>query len=252
MIDTCAFVGRWPFRKLQSSSVSDLAESCKANGIIRAVVGSLDAVFYNDPMEADETLAQELPPQFALAISHNPTLPFAKRDVIANALKAKVVRIYPGYHGYSLEEPCVREFCETAAQSGLAVQIMHKMDDIRLDYIARQSPPPLENILALADSVPSGKFLLSGYNVSASVQNARIIQQIPNLFVDTAYSGNIVFPYEELAEVYPVERILFATHQPLFCPDVNCLAVSYAQMPQDTVERILRRNAEVLFGWSQG
>lgn len=246
MIDACAFVGHWPFRRLRRAGLSDLVSSNERNGIERAIISCLDSIFYNDPMEGDASLAKALPGRYALALSHNPLLPHAAREVLRNPLRAAMVRLYPGYHGYALDDPSVLPFCRAAAQAGLIICVVYKLEDLRLDYLVRQSPPSLESILTLAASVPEGRFVLSGYAVADAIEEGQALCGLPNLWLDSAYCGNLTFPYERLCAALPKEKLLFATHQPLLCPETNVLAIRRAALPDDVKRAVTQTNAQAL------
>lgn len=247
IIDCGAFCGHWPFRRLRHASPASLAEAMRENGMRRAVVSSLDAIFFNDPNEGDEALKDALAPSDWLAVSHNPLLPFAQADMAENRLGAVALRLYPGYHGYAPDDACAVSLCRAAAQRGLVIFLTVKLEDVRLEYILRQQVPALESALALAEAVPEGTFVLSGYALSDAVRQGGQIAGVPNVYLDTAFCGNLTFPYERLLDAFPHKRVLFATYQPLLCPAVNRLAMAYADIPEEARADILYRNAERLF-----
>lgn len=248
IIDCGAFCGHWPFRRLRHGTLPALARQMAENGIDRALVSCLDSIFYNDPNEGDAPLAEALVSTDRLVISHNPLLPYALDDVEANRYGAAALRLYPSYHGYGPEDACAVALCRAAAKRGLPVFFTAKLDDIRLDYLLRQQVPSLESGLSLAEAVPEGTFVLSGFAVSDAVRLGGQLTGAPNVYLDTAFCGNLSFPYERLLEVFPATRTLFATLQPLQCPAVNRLALAYADIPEAAKEAILYKNAQRLLG----
>ena len=57
MIDINAFAGPWPFRALPATLPADVATMLQEAGIARALVSSLEALFFEDPQIANERLA---------------------------------------------------------------------------------------------------------------------------------------------------------------------------------------------------
>jgi len=249
MIDATCFTGRWPFRKLGKPAIADLLEDHAKNGITAGVVSSLESIFYNDPMEGDEALAVSLPKGYKLAVTHNPLLPYAVKEIRRNQLNAVAVRLFPSYHGYDPSDGAVQEFCRAAASVGLIVYIVSRMDDVRADYIHKQKVPPFSDIMALVQATPECKFVLSGMRMDELCRMAKDIIQCENLFVDTAYANVPPFPYSAIIAALPAERILFATHYPMICLESNLVALENSSIDAKAKATILHGNAEKLFGF---
>ena len=249
IIDATCFTGRWPFRKLGKPAIDDLVQDHAKNGITAGVVSSLESIFYNDPMEGDEALAKNLPKGYKQAVTHNPFISYAVKEISKNPLDAVAVRLFPSYHGYNLSDGAVREFCRSAASAGLIVYIVCRMDDVRMDYIFKQQVPSFGDVTALALSVPECKFVLSGMRLDEVCRAAKEIMQCVNLYVDTAYANVPTFAYDAIVAALPAERILFATHYPMNCLESNRVALDYSTIDDNAKDTLLHGNAEKLFGF---
>ena len=248
MFDATVFTGRWPFRKLGRPLIAHLLEDHHKNGIVGGVISNLESIFYNDPMEGCEKLADVLPAGYRLAISHNPFLPFAVKDVMKNELKAAAVRLFPVYHHYNPKDEHVVEFCRAAAEYGLIIYIIARMDDLRFDYLYRQMKPEFEDVIKLAQAVPKGKFIISGYNGTEIMQMAKEISACPNVYVDCAYMCVPCFAYRNVVPLLPRGRLLFATHYPLQLIESNTITIHLSDISQEDKECIMYKNAYKLFG----
>jgi predicted TIM-barrel fold metal-dependent hydrolase len=233
---------------MERTGVGDLLAAHKKNGVVAGLVSCLDSIFFNDPAEGDERLAPALPDGYLLAVSHNPELPFARREAEENRLRASAVRLFPGYHGYSLADALCVEFCRAAAQSGMVIQIVAKMDDVRLDYLWRQNPPDAEAAAELAKTLPSAKFILSGHTASAICNNAASLSECDNLYIDLSYSGDLVFAYDRACAAIPRERLLFGTFSPILCAESSRMALETAGISDETRRLLAYGNAARLFG----
>ena len=61
-IDACAYLGHYPFRRVERTSAAELIEDMDARGMDQAVVSSLPAVFYRDARDGNLDLFAEIGP----------------------------------------------------------------------------------------------------------------------------------------------------------------------------------------------
>lgn len=246
MIDSCAFVGSWPFRKLSRSTVPDLVQTNRRLGIDGAVVSCLDSVFYNDPSQGDSDLSGSLPEGYLFAMTHNPMLPFAVHDVSVNAYNACSLRLFPSIHGYSPDSPESIELCRAAAAAGLWITVVYKMDDVRMDYLMRQTVPSFEAITNLVRAVPEASFVLSGFGAENVLAHAEAFNTLANLYTDIVYSSKVIFPVDALVSGISPDKILFATHQCMLCPDIGVLTLDHSSISPETRGKIAEMNLKRL------
>ena len=59
IIDVNAYLGHWPFRQLRHNTVKGLLNLMDRNGIDKAMVSSINAIFYKNCHAGNEELAIE-------------------------------------------------------------------------------------------------------------------------------------------------------------------------------------------------
>ena len=80
--DCNGLLGEWPFRRFYHGGMEGLRRVWDQAGIGAGAVSTLRSVFYNDPMEAEELLAEALKGTGCLHIlGVNPALPAAALSV---------------------------------------------------------------------------------------------------------------------------------------------------------------------------
>ena len=110
--DGNCFVGNWPFYRVNETTDEELIKVHSRYGITGGFLSSLEAIFYQDPFVAEKQLARQIK---GTAYKHimvlNPTLPAWKDDLARCVEKFEIagVRLLPGFHGYSLDDPVLNE-----------------------------------------------------------------------------------------------------------------------------------------------
>lgn len=224
--DAAAFCGHWPYYHLRQGSLPQVLQKLKAAGIEGGFLSSLEAIFYNDPWEADGPLTEELKnTNWRVAMSVNPDLPWAQQLVRQGFdAGAGAVRLYPCIHGYEEDGQQVISICRFAGQLGLPVILTLRMEDERMQYLLRQKNPDFARIRKLTQQCPQTRFLLSNCLVH---QVDELLPLPSNVWFDTAgFKGEF---YLEDQKSIPGERILFGSFTPLQAVSSAVLSVPEAQ-----------------------
>lgn len=232
--DAAAFCGHWPYYRLREGSLPQVLQKLKAAGIEGGFLSSLEAVFYNDPWEADGPLTEELKnTNWRVAMSVNPRLPRADR-LVQQGFDAGVgaVRLYPCVHDYEEDGGEAVDVCRFAGQLGLPVILTLRMEDERMQYLLRQRNPDFARIRSLAQQCPGTKFLLSNCLVH---QVEELLPLPANVWFDTAgFKGEF---YLEDQKSIPPERILFGSFSPL-----QAVSSAVFSVPEAQKEWVMGRN----------
>lgn len=212
--DVSAFSGHWPFRRLRNRGVPAPGWG--------GVVSSLDAIFYNDPREGDLPLLEALPEGWQLAMCLNPRLPWMEQALREfSARGVRFGRLYPGIHGYDLENGAVHSLCAAASEVGMTLFLTARMEDNRLCWLLRQYPVPTEACLALARKYPKATFVLSHFYCSELTDCLPLPE---NVWTDTAGLCHGLTPVEDLIHAgFPAEKLLFGSFSPLECRESHLL-----------------------------
>jgi predicted TIM-barrel fold metal-dependent hydrolase len=251
MWDASVFLGHWPFRPLPDSTPDRLEACLRKEGITRAFVSPLEALFYGDPQQANPFWGERLQNsafwQFVPVV--NPGLTGWERalDTCHEDLDAAAIRLHPNYHGYGLESARVRDLMEAAAAYQLPVLIQFRMQDARAMHSLAQVPDlDWREALALARRFPETATILVACNWSELSQAAQEAVDLTNLHFDISYAES-VDGIHRYVDRWGVDRLLFATHAPLFIPTSARLKVEQARLTPEQQHALVQGNAEQVF-----
>ena len=250
MFDANMKAGHWPFRP--APDLEGLLDAMDAHGIARAVVSSLNAVFYLNPQDGNEEVA-------AWSAAHGGRLvPFAVMnprfacwaddlDRCLGEFGMKGVVLYPNYHRFDLDSPALTPLMERAARDGFPVCVQAGLEDPRRQFdreivfdvphgaigqFARTYPGVTVVALGLKCGQPEG--------IAASGDDGVLP---PNFFFDLSnYEG--MGELEAAVERLDTSRMLFGTNAPLFNTMANVEKLRRAAIPEDLREAIGRGNLE--------
>lgn len=108
MIDVNTYIGNWVFRPLPNSSLEGLYNSLTADGIQKALVSSIEGIFYDRPQIANEMLFRQIEqyPLFLPVAVLNPSLSNWERNFnkCCDRHDIKAVKLHPNYHRYNLND----------------------------------------------------------------------------------------------------------------------------------------------------
>lgn len=232
--DAAAFCGHWPYHHVRNSGVEQMLERYHAAGIDSGLMSSLDAVFYQDPWEADGQLVAALAgSNWRAALSVNPMMPWAEQLLTQGKhAGAAAVRLYPCVHDYAEDDPRVVALCRLAGELGLPVVITNRMLDPRICYLLNQREPETARISNLVRLCENTRFLVSNC-VSKEMQELSPLTD--NLWLDTAGLRQDFF-LETQQNIAP-DRFLFGSFAPL-----QCMHSSLCLIPEELRQQLLCDN----------
>ena len=147
--DVNCFTGNWPFFSVRENTVEKLQNLHSKYKISGGFISSLEAIFYQDPYEAEMQLAQQIDgTAYEQIMVLNPLLPGWKNDLenCINRLGIGGVRLMPGFHGYSLKDKSVDEAVSFAAKNSLHFMITLRMQDDRAVWMHHPQCVPMEEL----------------------------------------------------------------------------------------------------------
>jgi len=257
MIDVNAYLSRWPFRRTPCDELPALIEKYLKLGVKQAWVGSLDGLFHRDIGGVNLRLADDCRRENRVKLvpfgSVNPTLPDWREDVrrCAEDYKMPGIRLHPNYHGYKLDDPIAGELLDLAAQHGLIVQIVARMDDVRVQ-------PPLMKIPNV-DTKPLLELVKARPKLRVGLLNGRLgggrrdeppaSDAANRIWIDIATQEG-VGGVGRLVKTMPVSQVLFGSHLPLFSLESAVLKMQEAGLDDEQFKAVAYQNAERLLGQS--
>ena len=235
-IDFTCFVGSWPFHRTRSRSLKDLSRLHEENQITGGYVSSLHGIFYNDPFEAEEELEEELAGlgNYRHVATVNPTLPGWKESLKRALARWEIygVRIYPGFHGYSLNGPEMGQVTELCVSLGLPIFIMVHMEDERFTFLFQPRALEIAEMREFLKSGPGGAIVFCNIRASEIETLAEEIVCRPNIFCDCSGFKEIQFLLEKLTAQPVGKRLLYGSMAPLYCMKGSLLALKLDCSPE--------------------
>lgn len=242
-MDCNCFCGTWPFHKVRNHTLESLHRLHMENGIDRAYVSNTEAIFYNDPYEAECDFAKKLCqfPNYMHVMVINPTLPGWKenlRDAI-DRFSISGIRILPGLHGYSLCSKEVDALCAELRKYRLPLFLTLRMEDERVTYLFHPKAVPCEELSAFLTKHGDLKILLCNIRIGELLRMAEPFFANQSIFADCSGLKDALFPMEEMQKHHFEARLVYGSLAPLFCLKSSLLLVENSTLCEDAKQRIL-------------
>jgi len=257
IVDTNIHLFDWPFRKLKYTRTEALVAKLRKHRITQAWAGSFEAVLNKQLDGVNRRLAEECRSSgggmLAPIGSVNPAWPDWDEDLrrCHEQYRMPGVRLYPAYHGYTLDQPEFTRLIGEAAKRGMLVQIVLRMEDERVHHVAIDVP--LVNTAPLVDAlkkVPEAKVQLInsagpllGNNASALARETQVTFDI----AATEGNGGVGKLLEGKNYSYrgaiPVERLLFGSHAPYFPCESALMKLFESPLSLEQLEKLMNGNA---------
>lgn len=133
-IDVNAFVGSYPFRRLEGGEPESLLETMRHTAIDRAWVSHLAAVYWRDPTEGNDDLYRitaRYPALRPVPAIHPAFANWEDEVARAAAARAPAVRIDAANYGVDPAGAAMAAACDGAAAAGLPVMMAVRLEDLR-------------------------------------------------------------------------------------------------------------------------
>jgi predicted TIM-barrel fold metal-dependent hydrolase len=255
IIDINACLGHYPFRRLRFNTAATMLELMDRNGIDRAVVSSLNALFYRDAHQGNEELWEETKAhgaRFVPIAMVNPKYVAWERDLAESIerWKMKAVTLAPEHHGYALSDEHGRAALARIAQYGVPVMLMQRYEDRRQRHHWDRAEDLQANaLLEAARAHPGLKFLLVNW---LGLDGAKLVQAglKGRCLIDIART-QIVYRKDvpRLIESLGVEAMAFGSHMPFEYVGPSLVKLANVEKLQPAeYEAIAWRNAAKFLG----
>jgi len=223
LIDSNAYIGHWPFLKLEHNTPETLLGRMKEFGTDVSVVSNLNGIFYKNTQHANEELRDALRSKRAY---NDRFIPFAVinpvyggwRDdfeVCTTAMGMKGVRLYPQYHGYDIAAPPCVELVKMCRDKGLPVAFCLRMVDSRTSsWMDLDKEWTLKSIVPIVKAVPDAKYLVVNVANSVALNDEEMpLFKKAELLMDS--SGRNITYWSDLFKSFGTDKFCFGTHAPL-------------------------------------
>jgi hypothetical protein len=248
IIDTNAYISRWPFRRLPGDEPGALAERLKARGVVQAWAGSFDGVFHKDIAAVNARLAEACRSSRGFLVpfgSVNPTRPDWREDLrrCSEDFAMPGIRLHPAYHGYRLDDPAFDHLLDEAQERRMVVQVAAWMEDPRQQNTLM--PVPEVDLTPLADRLKARPKLrlvvLNGFSSPVAPPLLPLFKSGLAWF-DIARL-EVLDGLNQLLESLPLNRTLFGSYAPMFYFDSSLLKLTESGIEGEARRSLLSDNA---------
>lgn len=249
MIDFNVKLGHWPYRPVKG--LDAILSAMDANGVERAVISSLDAVFYLNPQDGNDALFD------AVRRHRGRFTPFAVlkpqfsgwQDDLARCLDDYGMAgfvLYPNYHRFCLDDPKLAPLLDAAAQRRFPVCVQAGLEDPRRQYDREIVPDvPAADIGAFAQRYPEVAVVALGLKQG---QPAAAGDPLPHNFYFDTSNYEKMGDLEDAVATYGAHKILLGSNMPLFNGLANIEKLRRADLTETGRQAIARENALALLG----
>lgn len=250
IIDTNLYLSRWPFRRLYGDQPQELMAKLRQMRVVQGWVGSFDALLHRDIAAVNARLADDCR-QFGAGIllpfgTVNPRLPDWKEELrrCHEDHRMQGLRLFPGWHGYKLDDGEAAELMALATQRRMLIQIVVQTEDERTQHPLVQTPA------ASIAKLPALLRAISGLRV----QLLNVRTPLPQILKEIAQSGPVhvdfamvegVHGVKRLAELVGADHVTFGSYFPFYYFESALLKVKEAELDAKVV---LQANARRLLG----
>jgi predicted TIM-barrel fold metal-dependent hydrolase len=258
--DTNIHLFDWPFRKLKYAKTDALIAKLRKHRITKAWAGNFEAVLNKQLDQANRRLAEECQNHGNGMLtpigSVNPAWPDWDEDLrrCHEQYKMPGIRLYPAYHGYTLDHPELTRLLANAAKRNLLVQIVLRLEDERVHHVATNIPPI--NVAPLVDALktnPTAKVQLInsagpllGNNVTALVRDTSCTFDIAATESNGGVGKLLDGKNSSYRGAIPIDRLTFGSHSPFFPCESALMKLFESPLTLDQFEKIATSNSHRL------
>ncbi len=241
-LDLNCMIGDWPFHRVRRPGFGDLKCMHSKVGINGGLVSSTKAIFWNDPYEADRLLAQELAGQtdYLPVMTVNPKL-VAWRDDLDRAkeeIKPAAVRITPGFHNYTLDDPEMQELADELVSRNLPLILTMHLVDERNIYLMQYNTVDVELVRDFINKNPKLTILLANIRGWELNRLEEVIKSRDNLFFDVSGLKDELFVMEKLKDKGMLPYTVYGSMSPLFCISSTTITVERQGLAQQEIDEL--------------
>ncbi len=253
IVDTNAYLSRWPFRRLVGDETRDFVARMRGRNIGQVWVGSFDGILHKDIAGVNARLAADCRTHGADFLvpfgSVNPALPNWQDDVRRCRVEHKMpgIRLHPNYHGYKLSDPVFAELLHLATAQGLIVQLAVSMEDVRTQSPLMRVPPvDLSALPGALKQEPAARLVL--LNWKPGIEEPEQVQPLASagaVYFDISMVEGIEGVARLVERVRP-DRILFGSNYPLFYFESAVLKMQESGLSESQEQALFEGNARRL------
>lgn len=242
--DTNVSFGTWPWMDFSLTTPASLVAQLESEGIQQAWISASESILFPDPDIPDERLfsAFAAHPSVIPVKTLNPILGNWREslELAMSAWGARLVKVYPNYHQYSLIDGPMTELAATLAARRIPLLIQMRVEDERNQYPLMKVPGvPAHEVATLAAIHPTLTIVvLSAYlsEIAAMTAGHR------NVYADISFADSRD-TMRHLLESTPADQLLFGSHAPFFYTRSAMMKLAAADLDGGVLKKIVSANA---------
>ncbi len=240
-MDFNCYCGNWPFFRVRYNTIEKIAQLHSRCGIEGGFISAIEAIFYQDPYEAELQLAKQLEgTPYMHAMILNPMIPGWKDDFNRGVknLNIRAVRLMPGFHGYTLADPVLNEVCDLLRANHLPLILTLRIRDERTAWMF--SPRKLE-VQEVADFLNKYADIITILGCSRAKECIELKAQFKNrtnLFTEVSGFKDGNYAVENVSNEIGFNHIIYGSSAPLLEMQSTTIIVDRAKLPEDTKAKI--------------
>lgn len=228
-----ASAGFWPIQRFTDSTLAAMDATCARLGIDRVWLSAIESILYPETDAHDLPLFKRLLnfPRFEPVKTVNPLLANWRQSLesAARFFPLSAIKLFPSYHGYSLQDDIMRGVCSAADELSLPVLVQMRVNDERNQPGFMQVPGVnAKSIADLAVANPETLIIaLCPYNNDVP----HLAAGGDNLLLDVSFldqSESILLFENEI----PLDRIVFGSHAPFMVADSAHMKLNHFELPE--------------------
>ncbi len=224
MLDYNAYIGEWPFYKLPRTTLGELAELHRQNGISGGYVSSLKSIFYNDFYESEAELAEVISGSgYHHVVTVNPAFPECP-VTLARCIRefcVRGVRIHPAYHGYELTSEVMAGVLEILREYRLPLFINARVHDERLTHMIHPTQPNIDAVRRFVRENADVKTVLCHFRPDEAFALRPELCELENLYAETSAFRANLFENESTTEL--LRYMLYGSDYPIYPVSASAL-----------------------------
>lgn len=243
IIDVNAAAGFWPIQCFTDRTPAELNGTFASQDIDEVWLSAIESILFPEPDTHDLALLRQIEsfPRFRPVKTVNPTLAnwHASVDAMNRRHPLAAVKLFPNYHGYSLQSSAMRDVCAMATQLSLPILIQMRLNDERNQPAFLQVPGvSAQEIARLSHSFPDNLIIaLCAYGGEVP----SLSRGSSNLLLDFSFLDgcDAVGPF---ADVIRADRFVFGSHAPFLHVQSARMKLSHFELPEPLRRGIANAN----------
>lgn len=245
LTDTNVSFGTWPWMDFSQTTPASLLAQLESEGIQQAWVSATESILFPDPDIPDERLFSVFAayPAVIPVKTLNPILGNWREslDRAVGEFGARLVKIYPNYHQFSLIDQPMAELSVTLAERQIPLLIQMRVEDERNQYPLMKVPGvPSHEVATLAAIHPNLTIIALSAYLS---EIATMTTGHNNVHADIAFADSRD-TLRHLLNSTPSDNLLFGSHSPFFYTRSAVMKLAITELEAEVRKKIASGNAE--------